>query len=89
MGFQKPDMTENTRRLMSEAINHMPFPDNVKKYLVELPLYEEEGIRILSFLSRNREATAEQAMSEVERITLDMTKKLGMSAMQRDRLYRV
>ena len=89
MLHQKPNITKETREALKEAIFQRSYPKNVKNYLMELPLFEEEAVQILKFLKNNPSASEEYAIAEVENTVRMVTKKYGMTAMERDRLYRI
>jgi len=87
MKLPTPDMDLTTRRILMEIVDRLDMKEEVKSYLFELLLYEEEAQHMIKFFKSNPEATEEQAMAEADAITQEVTKKLGMTAIQRDMMY--
>lgn len=82
-----PNITEKTYSQLKKEISRLNMAQNVKEYLLELPLYEKEAVQMIEFLKKNPTVSEKKAIEEVDSITLAMTKELGMTAMQRDKLY--
>lgn len=89
MKLPTPNMTNETRKALIMEVAKLSMPQNVQRYLVGLPLYEEEGLQMIEFLKNNPNVTEREAINKVDEITLAVTRKLGMTASQRDRLYSI
>ena len=77
--------TEESNRRLKAILEKMNIRETLKKFIVGLVIFEEEVQYMMDYIAKNPTATEDELKAEVCRKAKEVTKKLGMTATERDR----